>query len=166
MNDTTSTHLAWLQDKLLGYEYKLAEAENAVANLRPLVSNLRDVIDALTAEHDGPKPQRNIFGDDTIHQSSSQDTQPERKPFVQGNQNPEMPARRPEFADSTLIAAAGEIVNSASRTLHADEITKAVFVSTDKVGFALAKHSMASELYRGAKRGFWTALGGNRYERN
>ena len=52
----TSDHLAWLQDKLSGYESKLSEAEATVAKFRPLVSHLRDVIDALTAEQRGPNP--------------------------------------------------------------------------------------------------------------
>ena len=159
----TSDHLAWLQDKLNGYESKLSEAENTVARLRPLVSNLREVIDALTTENQGPKPQRDIFGSETAYQNDSGDIRPLRQPFVQGNQNPKMPGRRPEFADHTLIEAARTVINAALGGLHADDVTRAVFLNTDKVGFALAKHSMASELYRGAKKGFWNALGNNRY---
>ena len=157
----TSDHLAWLQDKLSGYESKLSEAEATVAKFRPLVSHLRDVIDALTAEQRGPNP----LGSATISQNGSRDTRALRRSFIQGNQNPNMPDRRPEFADRTLIQAAGDLINSAPGILHADDITKAVFAITNKAGFALAKHSMASEAYRGAKKGLWTALGNNQYRR-
>ena len=157
MNDATSDHLTWLQDKLSRYESKLQEADITVGKLRPLVSNLRDVIEALTAENGGPKPQRNIFG---------QDTKSPNIPFAIGNQNPKMPDRRPEYADRTLMKAAGEIINAEPTILHADDVTKAVFVIANKGDFALAKHSVASELYRGAKKGLWIALGKNRYKHN
>ena len=157
MNDPTSDHLAWLQDKLSGYASKLSEAEATVAKFRPLVSNLRDVIEALTAEKEGPKPQRDIFG---------QDTKSLKIPFTRGNQNSKMPDRRPEYADRTLIESAAEIINAEPNILHANDITKAVFIIANIGDFALAKHSMASELYRGAKKGLWIALGKNQYKHN
>ena len=165
MSTATSDHLAWLQDKLSGYESKLSEAEFTVAKLRPLVSNLRDVVEALTDEQQGPKPQRDIFGSETISQNGSRQLKQFKKPFIKGNQNPNMPDRRPEFVDRTLIEAASEVINAESGIVHADDITKAVFVIADKADFALAKHSMASELYRGSKKGFWIALGNNQYRR-
>lgn len=166
MNTATSDHLVWLQDKLSGYESKLSEAEITIAKLRPLVSNLRDVIDALTADNEGPKPQQDIFGSETIYSNGSQDIKPLKKPFVRGNQNPRMPDRRAEFADRTLIEAASEVINAEPGILHADDVTRAVFVIASKGDFALAKHSMASELYRGAKKRLWIALGNNRYRHN
>lgn len=164
MSMATVDHLAWLQEKLSGYESKLSEAEATVAKLRPLVSNLRDIIAALIAEHQGPTPQRDIFGAEHLVEDDLGNTGSTKKPFIKGNQSPKMPNRRPEFANRTLIEAASQVINSQAGAIHANDVTEAVFVISNKADFALAKHSMASELYRGAKKGLWIALGNNRYQ--
>tara|TARA_Y100000310_G_scaffold335353_1_gene417199 strand:+ start:732 stop:1055 length:324 start_codon:yes stop_codon:yes gene_type:complete len=106
-----------------------------------------------------------MFESQALDQNGSQSPKAFGTPFAKGNQNPNMPDRRPEFANSTLIDAAGTIINATPSALHADDVTRAVFIINDRDGFTLAKHSMASELYRGAKKELWKALGENRYRR-
>ena len=163
MSTSTNDHLTWLQDKLSTYESKVTEAEATVAKLKPIVSNLHTVIAAFIAEDQGPLPDRDMFGNEATHQNRYQETGHLGKPFTQGNRSPDMPNRRPEFANYTLISAACKILHDAPDILHANDITKAVFEIRDKASFHKAKHSMVSELYRGAKKGMLTSLGDNKY---
>lgn len=172
MNDTvTQDHLSWLQDRLASYESKLSEAESTVARLRPIVSNLQGTIEALASDDRGPTPQKDLFDGQPVD-SGPQTITPAPivatttiKPFKIGNQNPNMPARRAGFARCSLIEAAGMIINGFASDVHADTVTKSVFEDSDRAGFLLAKRSMASEMYRGAKKGLWTAQGDNWYRR-
>ena len=163
MSTSTKEHLVWLQDKLATYEGKLSEAEATVAKLKPIVSNLHTVIVAFIAEDQGPLPDRDMFGNEATHQNRYQETEHLSKPFTQGNRSPDMPNRRPEFANHTLISAACKILHDAPDILHANDITKAIFEIGDKASFRKAKHSMVSELSRGAKKGVLTSLGDNKY---
>ena len=163
MSTSTNEHLAWLQDKLATYEGKLTEAEATVAKLKPIVSNLHTVIVAFIAEDRGPLPDQDMFGNEATHQNGYQETEHLSKPFTQGNRSPDMPNRRPEFANYTLISAACKILHDAPGILHANDITKAVFEIRDEASLRKAKPSMASELYRGAKKGELTSLGNNKY---
>lgn len=167
MNAAVKDHLDWLQEKLAVYESKLADAESTVSKLRPVVTNLRGAIDALTSEEHGPRPSKDLFEGQSFHQNGSQQshTATGGKGFTVGNKNPKMPNRRPEYANLTLVAAAAQVISGTPTTIHADDVTQAVFIIENKDQFALAKHSMASELHRGAKAGRWDALGQNRYRR-
>ena len=163
MSTSTNEHLTWLQDKLAIYEGKLTEAEATVDKLKPIVSNLHTVIVAFIAEDQGSLPDQDMFGNEATHQHRYQETEHFSQPFTQGNRSPDMPNRRPEFANYTLISAACKILHDAPGILHANYITEAVFEIRDKAGFRKAKHSMVSELYRGAKKGVLTSLGDNTY---
>ena len=170
MNTDTQEHLAWLQDKLATYESKLTNAESAVAKLRPIVLNLRGTIEALTSDGQELILSKDLLRGQPVNNGDQIISAPLlaepaiTKRFTVGNHNPNMPARRSEFANSTLIQAAGQVINNNSpNTMHADEITNAVFVIETRAQFKLAKHSVASELYRGARKGLWEFLGQNRY---
>ena len=162
----TATHLDWLRDQLAGYEERLSQAEATVTRLRPTVASLRFALEALQTDGGSPPPPTpDMFGNKV--ESAMSDRYPVlTRLFTQGNQNPDMPARRPEFVDKTLIQAGGVVVNAAHGAVHGDDVTKAVFDIKTPSDFALAKRSMTSELFRGAKKGLWVALGGNRYRRN
>ncbi len=158
------THLDWLRDRLGDFESKLADAERTVARLKPAVVNLRGTIDALNAAEQGPRPSEPLFL--TLPTSpNGEGTQNLGAPFTAGNKNPNMPERRLVFANGTLLEAAGQLVDASAEPLHADVVTNAIFVIRDKKEFALAKHSVASELYRGAKKGLWAKAGPNLYRR-
>jgi len=167
MNDVAvQDHVNWLQDRLSAYESKLSEAEATVTKLRPIVTNLRGTIEALVSDDRGPTPSRDLFGQSLVNDGPTPKSRPTAvKPFAQGNQNPNLPARRPEFAESTLIEAAGRIINATPDEIHADVVTEAVFEASDRAGFLLAKRSMSSEIYRGSKNGLWNRLGDNWYRR-
>ena len=167
MNATEQDHFSWLQERLVAYESKLLEAESTVSRLRPIVANLRGTIEVLGSDERGPTPPQDLFSRHDFNGASSTSSPLPMvsKPFTKGNQNPNMPDRRPEYAETTLLEAAGLIINAAPDIMHADDVTRAMFDIKSKTGFALAKHSMASELYRGAKKGLWNALGDNRYRR-
>lgn len=163
MSANSSSHLEWLESKLDGFEDKLAEAEDIVARLRPIVANLRGTIQALTAESQGPKPPKALF--DLAENGSQPTGHATGRPFTVGNKNPAMPERRPEFAESTLLDAAGKIITGSADAVHANGVTDAVFEIRDQKGFNLAKHSVSSEMHRGAKKGFWLKVGPNLYRR-
>ena len=169
MNDATQLHLSWLQEKLACYESKLSDAESAIAELRPIVLNLRGTIEALTTEGHGPTPQKNFVDDQSVNNDANlfvgQPTITTQKPFTVGNQNPNMPARRPEFATTRLLDAASQIIDNTPNTVHANDVTNSVFIIETKEQFGLAKRSMAAELHRGAKNGLWDFIGENRYRR-
>lgn len=167
MNIASDPHMEWLQDKLADYEAKLDDAESIVAKLRPIVTNLRGSIDALLSDSHGPIPDNDMFQGQPLSPNGtvSQNRPTNRKHFAQGNQNPLMPARCAAYADVTLLDAAAHVINNTPSTVHADEVTNHVYHIENRKQFALAKHTMASELYRGAKKGLWDALGENRYRR-
>jgi len=161
-----AVHLEWLQDKLAAYESKLAETEATIARLRPIVLNLRGTIDAIASEERGASPPKDLFGEQPATNGAlngASSPGPKYTLFTRGNKNPNMPERKAEFADRTLIDAAAQVINATPDTLHADSVIKAVFVIENIDQFKLAKHSMGSELHRGARRGLWQAVGGNRF---
>ena len=164
---TETTHLEWLQQKLDHYESKLAAAEVEVERLRPAVISLRGTLEALSAERKGPAPPVRLFDRSSDVGIDKPDVNGDLagKPFTTGNKNPLMPPRRPEYAEARLIDAARSVIIQSQTTIHADQVTEAVFLISSKEQFKLAKHSMASELLRGANKGFWQKLGGNRFRR-
>ena len=156
--DTLQEHLNWLQDKLADYESELTQAETAAARLRPIVANLRGTIEALAAEHPGIKLSQEIFGRNGNSDRLQAGTYARSNSFAQGNRNPDAAVRRAEYANMTLLEAAENIVNAAHGPIALDTVFSTVFEPSEELGERLAKKSMASSLYRGAKRGYWKLL--------
>jgi len=155
----TTALIAELEFRLATYENDLQQHEEAVATVKPIVINLRGTIEALKA-------------------SLAKDTRTGNLPFVpepsqieannhghngNGNSATRRPARRPEFEAISVIESARLLLSKSPRGLHADVITRSIYDCKTRDQFHVAKHSVVAEMIRGAKRGIFRKLGGNRF---
>ena len=161
----TEQHLDWLRSKLTEFESDLADAERTVAILRPAVNSLRSTIEALSTDGRKPLQSEKLFEISKDENKAPIVQDMLGKPFMPGNKNPEMPKRRPLFAQITLLDAAQRLITNSAKPLHANVVAEAIFEIHDSRELKLAKRSVASELYRGAKKGLWMKVGPNLYQR-
>lgn len=154
-------HISWLKERLAEFEARLTEAEATVARLRPIVSNLQGSIAALTAPEPGRVPTATLF-DSVVGPQPMPVAAPTEKPqrAARGSRLPLLQAR---FAGMSTAQVAREILSRKVGPLHADDITRTIFVCRTAAEFQSAKHTVVAALSRDAKKGLLTQLGGNRY---
>ena len=128
-----------LQEMLAEHEHRLEEAQEIVKREEPICHHLRHLIGSM-------KPGAPV-------QASQEGASPGGNPLT----------RKPEFATGSLLDAVERILAGSKQAIHADDLTKRIFVLRDKSELARAKNALVSDMVRGVKRGRFRRTGKNLY---